>query len=210
MRSRNNLGRRRAQKDPYPRVLVVCEGEITEPHYFQDLRREWRSHLNLVACGAGVPLTVVETAIAKRDRASEEARRKRDHNLVFDEVWCVFDQDEHPNVCEAFELAQRSHLKVAFSNPCFELWLLLHFQDQRSHLERGRLQAQCRELIPGFEKRVPIERVIDLYELAKDRAIQLERWQCGRDCERANPWTDVYQLTERIRLLGETAKAKRR
>lgn len=189
---------------------MVCEGEITEPCYFKDLRHEWRSHLNLVALGVGVPLTVVKTAIAQRDRAVKEARRKRDLNLAFDEVWCVFDQDEHANVCEAFELAERNDLKVAFSNPCFELWLLLHYQDQRPHLDRGRVQAQCRELVPGFEKRVPIERVIDLYELAKDRAIQLERWQCGRDRARANPWTDVYLLTERIRMLGEAARARRR
>jgi len=188
---------------------VVCEGELTEPDYFKSLRREWRSHVNLVAHGVGVPLTVVEAAVAQRDKAKEEAKLKHDLNLAFDEVWCVFDRDEHPNVCEAFELAARNQLKVAFSNPCFEIWLLLHFRDQRAHIERSKLQAQCREIIPGFDKRVPIEQMIGHYDLAKERAIQLEQWQRGRDCERKNPWTDVYLLTERIRILGEAARARR-
>lgn len=31
------LSRKNAKRDPYDKVLIVCEGKKTEPHYFNDL-----------------------------------------------------------------------------------------------------------------------------------------------------------------------------
>ncbi|MEV5709909.1 RloB family protein [Actinoallomurus sp. NPDC052274] len=45
----------------------------------------------------------------------------------FDDVWCVFDVDEFQDIEDAVSLARRQGIGVAVSNPCFELWLLLHF-----------------------------------------------------------------------------------
>ena len=44
------------------------------------------------------------------------------------EVWCVFDRDRHPSYQEAFELASRNRrIRLCWSNPCIELWFLMHF-----------------------------------------------------------------------------------
>ena len=41
-RPRQQLARRGPRREPYDRVLIVCEGECTEPLYFQDLTAHYR------------------------------------------------------------------------------------------------------------------------------------------------------------------------
>src|SRR5687767_6298275 len=76
-RRNREMGRRhddRPIKRPGPtrpskhRILIVCEGKTTEPGYFKALQHEVRNpRLHVKAIGpAGVPVTVVETAISEK------------------------------------------------------------------------------------------------------------------------------------------------
>jgi hypothetical protein len=67
---------------------------------------------------AGVPLTVVGRARDRRDMAERAASRAGDEFLRYDEVWCVFDVDEHPHVADARAIAMAAGLRLAMSNPC--------------------------------------------------------------------------------------------
>jgi hypothetical protein len=80
------LRRRRALKATYDILLIVCEGEKTEPIYFNELKKAFRlSNANIKVCGRGFdPLGVVSFAI--------ETYRKEPE---FDRVYCVFDRDRH-------------------------------------------------------------------------------------------------------------------
>ncbi|MEU9564283.1 RloB family protein [Streptomyces sp. NPDC048161] len=51
----------------------------------------------------------------------------------YDQAWCVFDVDEFTDIDRAVTEAGRHGIEIALSNPCFELWLLLHFTDHRGH-----------------------------------------------------------------------------
>ena len=150
----NRLSRRKPSVEPRPRIHVVCEGEKTEPIYFDGLAHEEEVRLvqiEIVRSG-GVPKSIVERAVSMKREAQREAKARRDANLVYDEVWCVFDVDEHPHLAEALDQAQANAIHVALSNPCFELWILLHFEDQRAHIERHKLQSACRQHLPGYSK----------------------------------------------------------
>jgi hypothetical protein len=151
------LKRRGPSRQPRIRILVVCEGKKTEPQYLRQLQHHVRNpRLHVEAVGpAGVPVTVVQTAIELRDQADDDARRQRDENLRWDEVWAVFDIDDHPNVGEARRLANDHEIHLAVSNPCFELWALLHFADQQSHIERHVLRAILQRHVPGYDKELP-------------------------------------------------------
>lgn len=49
----------------------------------------------------GAPLSLVDRAVeAKRREARDEKKGK---GRAHDEVWCVFDRDEHPNIAEALD-----------------------------------------------------------------------------------------------------------
>lgn len=199
-----DLRRRRPFTHPRPSVLICCEGKITEPSYLNGLKRELRIRLvnvEVVPLGAS-PKTIVDYAVEKKVEAERLAGRKGDSNLSYDEVWCVFDVDSHPHIEDAKQKASAHDIHLAISNPCFEIWLLLHFQDQTAHIERHRAQTRCRAHMPRYDKEVPFDIVFPRYQMAFERAVRLNHWQATRDNGGGNPSTSVYLLTERVMKLG--------
>ncbi len=203
---RDRLGRRRATREPRRRILVLCEGSVTEPGYFRSLRAAFRNSLVEVEIeGHGeVPWTVVQRACERKKVAEREARRQEDDFLAYDEVWCVFDVDDHAHLHDARQQARDNGVELAVSNPCFELWPLLHFQEQNATLDRRRLRTRLKAHLPTYEKALPFARLHPAYGQAVRRAAELER-RCEHDgCPGANPSTGVHRLTESIRAGGRT------
>jgi len=122
------LGRRKPVRASYDKVLIVCEGEKTEPLYFNELVDYYEIHSANVRvsgdCGSD-PLSVVNHGI----KLYEDERRVE--SGTFDRVYCVFDRDTHPNYQQALDKLASVKPKAVFfaanSVPCFEYWLLLHF-----------------------------------------------------------------------------------
>jgi hypothetical protein len=180
---------------------VVCEGKKTEPLYLRRFQHEVRNprvHVETIGA-AGVPVSVVETAIDLRAKASQAARREHDDNLLWDQVWAVFDIDDHPNVERAKELARKGGISLAISNPCFELWALLHFVDWRRHIERGRLRQELQRYLPEYGKELNFEAMNSSYDVAVRRAHTLQEDAIAAEAPGRNPTTYVFLLTEVIR-----------
>ena len=100
--------------------LIVCEGEVTEPEYFNSFRL---TSANVKAIGKGMnTISLVKEAIAIRDI---EKRRSRN----YDQCWVVFDKDDFSDgdFNAAIQMAQTNGFHVAYSNQAFEYWFLLHF-----------------------------------------------------------------------------------
>jgi RloB-like protein len=124
-------GRQTPFREPKPIILIVSEGEKTEPQYFDGFSRACHNpRVEIyVPPEHGVPKTLVEIAKEHQKKAEADARREGDDNLAYDSVWCVFDRDDHPHVPDAQQMARDNDIQLSISNPCFELWLLLHFRD---------------------------------------------------------------------------------
>ncbi len=210
-RKHDNLQRRKWFVEPRTRVLVCCEGEVTEPSYLNGLKGELRIrlvHIEVVPGGSN-PKTLVDYAVEKKQEAERRSRREKDDNLKYDEVWCVFDVDLHEHIPDAKQKADANKIKLAISNPCFELWLLLHFQEQSAHIERHDVQSACRDHMPRYGKEVPFELVFPHYREAVERALALDNWQQEQGRPGGNPSTGVHRLTERIRELGREEQLKK-
>lgn len=194
-------GRRRAFRDRKPIILVVCEGAKTEPQYINGFRLACKNPRVTIkfASEQGVPRTLVEIAKQHKIAAEEEARRERDDNLAYDSVWCVFDIDDHPNVPNARKMADDNGIKVAVSNPCFELWLVLHFRDNPGMQHRDRLKDILAEYVLGYDKQVDYATYSGGYQNAAKRASQMDSAAESADDAGRNPTTGVYRLTELIR-----------
>jgi len=109
-----------------------------------------------------------------------DLRRKRSQQpdaLPYEEVWCVFDREaanEPPNFPAAINRADREHLALAVSNPCFEYWYLLHeretdrpFQDANEVVEALR-NPEC---LPTYQKNHDVfELILEYREQALERA----------------------------------------
>jgi hypothetical protein len=107
--------RRVNKRELLQRFLIVCEGQKTEPAYFDGFRIP-SVKIEIVGL-AKDPLALVERAHHKRGRDK------------YDQVWVVFDRDDVPaeRFNKALSLAKRYRIKVAYANQSFELWYLLHF-----------------------------------------------------------------------------------
>lgn len=171
-------GRTTAKREPKQRYLLVCEGVITEPAYFRGYER-WLKESTLeieIADERGTPMTLVEIALERMRTANKEAKRQRDAFLRYDQVWCVFDVDEHPYIPEAKALARQHGINMAISNPCFELWLLLHHREQPGAQHRHKLQAMMKEYVAGYDKHIDFAQSFEPHiNQALDRAQRLER-----------------------------------
>lgn len=206
--SGRSLQRRGPTRDPLPFILVVCEGKVTERQYingFKIAHGVTTVRLDVRSPG-GDPLALVERAIELRDASLGEAKRSRDENLAYDQAWCVMDVDEHPRLNEARVLAARSGIELAVSNPCFELWLLLHFADQTGHLSCNAAIASLRRHLSSYDKHLRFSDLADGYEDAVRRANALGKNQAAAG---RNPSTSVHDLMECIRQNGRSARLQR-
>ncbi|MDL2270060.1 RloB family protein [Desulfosarcina sp. OttesenSCG-928-A07] len=155
-RSVDSLRRRQAQRAPYDRVLIVCEGEKTEPIYLRALIDHLKlstANIKIVDKKAGsVPKRVVELA-------EKYAKDKKDYN----QIYCVFDKDQHSSYDEARQRIQTKRnqgfpITAITSVPCFEFWLLLHFKYTTESFEpkKGSICADViealRKFLPNYQK----------------------------------------------------------
>jgi RloB-like protein len=102
-----------------PTILIVCEGENTEPSYFRQFKL---TSATIKAVGNGSnTVSLVQEAIKLTEKES------------FEQVWCVFDKDTFPaeNFNKAILMAEARGINVAYSNQAFEYWLILHFEDHQ-------------------------------------------------------------------------------
>lgn len=189
------------QRASLPRILVVCEGLITEKEYIVGFAKSCRNPRVDVDIhpGIGTPVTIVEYARDRRLEAIEQASRERDSNLEYDEVWCVFDIDDHPNVPRAKQQARDNGLELAISNPCIELWLILHFREQPGAQERNKLSNILKSFVPHYNKHVDFEHYKNGYIDASRRSQNLEHEAILDRDDGRNPTTGVWRLTESIR-----------
>lgn len=133
--------RRIAFRDQRRVVRVLTEGEVTEPAYLRVMASE-TVRLDIGRTGGFVPMSLVRRA-RKEAKANRRARGEG-----FDEIWCVFDRDEHPNLEQAMREARDSGVCTALSNPCFEVWLLLHVEPCSAHIERRAAAGPMRRTWP--------------------------------------------------------------
>lgn len=127
--------------------LIVTEGVQTEPNYFNGIRKIIEQNLggnvDVVKCplinvngeGCSTHSLIVET-----DRIVNKA------NIIYQNVWIVFDKDDFEDFDSAIEEANKKGYKVAWSNQCFEYWLYLHFNYSDSALHRSEWNRKLDEI----------------------------------------------------------------
>jgi hypothetical protein len=180
-------------------LLVFVEGLRTEETYLIDWHRRHRDRVRVtIDPYRGAPLQLVEHAVEARRTEARNARRGRPH----DQIWCVFDRDEHPNFAQAVDLADRNGIGLAVSNPCLELWFLLHFQDQTAFIHRHDAQLQAEVLLQCAKALPPAatEELVERYDQAKERAIKLDEKHRGDGSPPgSNPSSGLWRLVDEIR-----------
>jgi hypothetical protein len=199
---RRSLSRRVGFRVPRKTLVVFCEGELTEPDYLDALKRlpEVRDHaaveIRVMRHDVSTPLALVRRACEARKRALRE-------QAEIDEFWCLFDVEApkpHPDLRPALELAERNGIRVAVSNPCFEVWLILHFRSYGSWLSTDDAVRLRGQLDGSKGKGVDAVRYLPMrHEAARLARLGHERHiQNGSSPPDDNPSTTMYALLASI------------
>lgn len=108
------------QEEYRKKIFIVYEGRVTEKKYFNSI--SIKKNINLIDCG--------DTPMCKVDRLNSLVKAKGYEGDFSDEKIYVLDfdiieSDGHKlNIYDYLD----SDFVVYYTNPCFELWLLYHFE----------------------------------------------------------------------------------
>ena len=203
IRRDSRLRRRASSRPPRSITLIVCEGE-TELEYLAVLcNRLGLLPTDVILAentGGSAPISVV--ACAER-RAKERGG--------YDHIFCVFDRDSH----ESFERARSRIRQLAsrrsaalpireiVSVPCFEIWVLLHFEQSDAQF------AECSEVLSRIRDRhmpdyVKVKvRVANALVDCLDAALASAAWlEVRAEGNNWNPYTQVHQLVAHLRAVA--------
>ena len=196
-------------------IVIASEGKDTERIYFKALAKEYTN--------PRVHIHILERSEAEQNNSSPEYVLKQLNNYKEqyalesdDELWIVVDKDRWTEAMlsrVATECAQDDYMHMALSNPCIELWLLLHLVDatlltpeeQQQWLENRRksksadpyLKVRLRQEMGSYhEAAYDAQMLIAHVEAAIERAKALDKNPADRWPQTLG--TRVYLLAESV------------
>lgn len=189
--------RKSNNRKEYKILVIVCEGQKTERIYFNRYK-ERNSGLCIKTPNSRVtdPINLVNIASSQIQKYGLDLDNG-------DTVWCVFDADNNTNdnIEKAKALAKNKNVKLCLSNPCFELWYLLHFCYFSTYIATNDLQSKLKAHIANYDK---TKDYFDILLSKRDAAISHSKalkqihYAKGIDLlsSHSNPSTQVFQLVE--------------
>lgn len=210
-RQADKLARKIAQRESFERVLIVTEGSKTEPNYFNEIKRYYRlpsANVRTIPSVFGTdPLNVVNYAKHLAINGNEHLEISPGS---FEQVYAVFDRDEHQTYHQALskaesldqqlqnDLGKPITFKSVASVPDFELWLLLHYDNIMHPIHRDEVMQQLKRKnrLQGYEKgqKDIFDMTQSLLETAKLNAQALAERTTRHDD--AGPYTDIHILVD--------------
>jgi hypothetical protein len=207
--------RGRPTREPAASILVVTEGQVSEPAYFNEMRRRLKLgtvELEVEPGEMGDPRRLAERACEiNAERRSGTKKRKMGffQPRVFDELWIVFDTDApavQGRLHSGLSFAQANGVRCAHSTPCFEFWLLRH------HVFTTAPMRVCSDVIPRLSEAIGarytknagesaqiIPPILGRLELALENAGRIRNHHAaGGSPFPANPSTEVDCLIHSI------------
>ncbi|MDD4324518.1 MAG: RloB family protein [Eubacteriales bacterium] len=210
--ARSQWQRREGDRPLINQVYVSCEGVVTEPEYFERLRPFVRENYRLVIVKRELK-EVGHSSPPHIRRKIDNYRRVRHIRLhQDDEQWLIFDVDSWTpdQFAETYRwAASRKKNFLGISNPSFEYWLLLHFEDPLDKLSCEGIQAQLRYYIPNYDKHMPnYDLEADMLRNAMDRARRRHWLEIGKEipqkiarsakgAEYQERWEKLLELADR-------------
>lgn len=196
--------------------LIVCEGEATEPNYFEGLKQDLPKGV-LTAYKIEIEGTGRNTQSLIDEALLLKTAYEKNMERPIDKLWVVFDRDsfDAESFNNAINYCTAHAIGCAWSNEAFELWYLLHFHYYNNAISRKDYQdliEQNLQPILGPDYRYQ-KNSVEVYSLLKKHgriedairnAKNLEKNFEGRlDYANHNPCTMVHKLVEELLKLKE-------
>lgn len=185
--------------------IIVVEGEKTEHRYFEALEPGefiMRARVKPYV----VPSRDGNSSVRHLIENAEQAKAQFSALTPRDEIWIVFDVDKHSGsnrieqIHSAIHEADAQKWHVALSNPCFEVWLLLHVTDDLTNIDDAGRSAEekLRGLLGGYKKSKVPQSCLNLDAIRNAIARAKARDTDPNSPIPELPGTRVYRLVERL------------
>jgi len=184
------VGKRRYRK----LFVIAVEGIKTEPQYFSIFNDD-KNIIN-IKCLKKKNFSSPPQVLQRMKKYLKNEGLRGD-----DEAWLVVDKDEwnDEQLMQLYNWSNNSdNYGFALSNPKFEYWLLLHFEEGTGIANTRNCVERLKRCLPNYDKdidrsRFTMERIL----AAVDRAKQRDNPPCI-DWPRSQGITTVYKLVENI------------
>ena len=130
--------RRIASRQPYDRVLIVCEGQKTEPFYFEELRKYYNLHSTNIKITGNCDSS--PTSILKKAEELFDDSKKERYQEVINRILA--------------KKPQGTFFAIT-STPCFEYWLLLHFECRTAPFQSSGNRSMGDNVVKELKKHIP-------------------------------------------------------
>ncbi|MDR0560476.1 MAG: RloB family protein [Prevotellaceae bacterium] len=178
-------GRQSKGKEIRPTFFVFCEGE-TEETYVKFLRSQYRVPVEIDAKIAGNRITAKYISNYKQQKITHPK----------DTTFLIYDCDVQVIVDK---LQKINKVNLLLSNPCFELWYLLHFQEQKAELTTDECVKKLSTHIPNYVKG-SFDKILET-KIIKNKETAIVR--ARKIVELKNPSTNVYVFVEELDKIKE-------
>lgn len=181
-------------------LWIFCEGD-TERNYFAQLKAVERIRGLQIR-----PVTCEDKNIVGLVNYSIKYLQHNRDFLEGDSIVYVFDRDKNTNedFKKAKEIVNDPNLQLILSNPCFEFWILSHFELYTEPMQPKLLKAKLRKHMGLYKKSDPniYNNTKEKLETAIKNSKKIHQMYLKKKiemlCEESNPSTMVFQLIELI------------
>lgn len=213
IRRRADIARKQARRATYDRILIVCEGSKTEPNYLIEIRRAYRLQTaNVVIHPSELGTAPIQVVQYAKELLENGHPHKHIKARAFERAYVVFDRDDHESFFEAQHLVESLKGKILndekkpivfetiVSVPCFELWLLLHFEDILHAIHRKEVLKRLKRHIPTYDK--TMSNAFSITKSKLDIAHKRAQLLSKQKTDGALPYTDISKLLYVLTELG--------
>lgn len=180
-----------SKREPSPSMrmrkiaLVICEGE-TEERYINLLKKWYKSPIRIVSHIEGTKIT--QSLVDNRTRELKLSKWDKVHTFL------MYDMDV-PSINEKLLACKAEKL---LSNPCFEIWLLLHAKDQKTAITTDALIKELKKSAAIWKNYAKSE-FTNTQETFLKSTTDTATARAKNLTELQNPSTGIYKLIELLK-----------
>ena len=194
------------------KIYVLCNGELAEPQYFEEFKDQLAIPQQIIVRYKPfiqmAPWGFIEAAMAYKKELIEKDKFSAGYG---DQIWCVFDIDNYwkenqKDFSAAVNLAKKNKINLAWSNQCFELWYLCHFDATLSTMPRTDYHKKLKDRFKNNDLGVYTKNMQGVFERLQPfqhTGIKNAKKLYMKDNVAKDPSTAVFLLVEEINNLAK-------
>jgi len=200
--------RRQDIRPTRPLMIILCDDSKTAPSYFRLVAQQEKQHVTIRvarnSCDQSSPNAVIDRAIEEQRKLCESQNEGEESR---DTVWALIDLEGghiYSKLTSPTEKAQQNDISIVLSQPCYELWTLLHLEDTGEHFQHcaavlDRLRQRWKT---KFGQQLGPKAQADYSKILGNRPQAASRAKMHHDNNPRDPsWTQVFRIIEYIEKL---------